>query len=101
MDATPLFFVSLESPAQEIAGILRPIALEPQALPGQDFLAPRPDQARLAVVPSASMVLAQQFDQDILGDLANAWKTFIDSGQVWALIIGIVLGYMIRNLTAY
>ncbi|PSN18174.1 hypothetical protein C7271_13955 [filamentous cyanobacterium CCP5] len=46
-------------------------------------------------------VLAQQFDQDILGDLGNAWNTFIESGQVWALIIGLVLGYMIRGLTAY
>jgi hypothetical protein len=48
-----------------------------------------------------SMVLAQQFDQDILGDMGRLWNTFIESGQVWALIIGIVIGYMVRGLTAY
>lgn len=47
------------------------------------------------------MILAQHFDEDILGDLSNAWHIFIDSGQVWALLIGIVIGYLIRNLTAY
>lgn len=48
-----------------------------------------------------SPVLAQQFDQDVLGDLVNAWSIFVKSGQIWALLIGIVVGYFIRNLTAY
>jgi hypothetical protein len=48
-----------------------------------------------------SMVLAQQFDQDILGDMGKLWSTFIESGQVWALLIGVVVGYFIRSLTAY
>ena len=48
-----------------------------------------------------SMVIAQYFDQDILGDLGNAMSQFVESGQVWALLIGIVLGYLIRGLTAY
>ncbi len=46
-------------------------------------------------------VLAQQFDQDILGDLTAAFRTFIDSGQLWALLIGIVIGYLIRSITTY
>jgi uncharacterized membrane-anchored protein YhcB (DUF1043 family) len=45
--------------------------------------------------------VAKQFNQDILGDISHTWKHFIDSGQVWALVIGVVLGYLIRNLTAY
>lgn len=48
-----------------------------------------------------SPVLAQQFDQDILGDMVSVWQNFVASGQIWALLFGIVLGYMIRNLTAY
>lgn len=48
-----------------------------------------------------SPVLAQQFDQDILGDMVNIWNNFVDSGQLWALLFGIVLGYFIRNLTAF
>jgi hypothetical protein len=61
----------------------------------------RPAGAADLVGLSPSPIIAQQFDQDILGDISDAWTNFIDSGQVWALIIGIVLGYMIRNLTAY
>jgi uncharacterized membrane protein len=48
-----------------------------------------------------AVVLAQQFDQDILGDLGTVFKNFIDSGQVWALIIGIVIGYVFRGMTTY
>lgn len=50
---------------------------------------------------STQPVLAQQFDQDVLGDMGNAWNTFVQSGQIWALIIGLVLGYLIRGLTTY
>ncbi len=45
--------------------------------------------------------LAQQFNQDILGDIQKAFNHFVQSGQVWALLIGIVIGYMFRALTAY
>lgn len=48
-----------------------------------------------------SIVIAQYFDQDILGDLGDAMSQFVESGQVWALLIGIVLGYLIRGLTTY
>ncbi|MDJ0704719.1 MAG: hypothetical protein QNJ46_15655 [Leptolyngbyaceae cyanobacterium MO_188.B28] len=48
-----------------------------------------------------SMIIAQYFDQDILGDLGNGWSKFVESGQVWALLIGIVLGYLIRGITTY
>lgn len=48
-----------------------------------------------------SPVLAQEFDQDILGDMVDIWHNFVDSGQLWALLFGIVLGYFIRNLTAF
>ena len=48
-----------------------------------------------------AVVIAQQFDQDILGDLGSTFKNFIDSGQVWALLIGIVIGYLVRGLTTY
>ncbi|HEY9738090.1 MAG TPA: hypothetical protein V6D06_17480 [Trichocoleus sp.] len=52
-------------------------------------------------VLSTQPILAQQFDQDVLGDMGNAWNTFVQSGQIWALIIGLVLGYLIRGLTTY
>lgn len=48
-----------------------------------------------------SVVIAQQFDQDVIGDLGNAVNTFIESGQVWALLIGFLLGYLLRGVTTY
>lgn len=45
-------------------------------------------------------ILAQQFNQDILGDMQKAFDNFIKSGQVWAMVIGFVLGYMLRSATA-
>jgi hypothetical protein len=38
---------------------------------------------------------------DIMYQIQNAWNTFIKTGQVWALIIGFVLGYMFRGMTSY
>ncbi|NEQ44871.1 MAG: hypothetical protein F6K00_15420 [Leptolyngbya sp. SIOISBB] len=47
-------------------------------------------------------ILAQeQFEQDILADLGNVIGNFIESGQVWALLIGFVLGYILRGVTTY
>lgn len=38
---------------------------------------------------------------DVLLQMQNAWNNFIESGQIWALLIGLVLGYLFRSLTAY
>lgn len=46
-------------------------------------------------------ILAEQFEQDIIADLGNVMNTFIESGQVWALLIGFVLGYVLRGVTTY
>ncbi|ASC73127.1 hypothetical protein XM38_040890 [Halomicronema hongdechloris C2206] len=82
------------------------------AVKSQEDLALTPTVSPLAISGDSSLaaygphqtkavVLAQQFDQDILGDLGGAFNHFIESGQVWALVIGLVLGYLIRGLTAY
>ncbi len=44
-------------------------------------------------------LLAQQFKQDVTGDFARGWDDFVKSGKIWALIIGIVVGYMFRSIT--
>lgn len=58
-------------------------------------------QGMLWRLPIDWIVLAQQFDQDIMGDLQKGFDNFVKTGQVWALIIGIVLGYLLRSVTAY
>lgn len=42
-----------------------------------------------------------QFNQDVVGDISSGFKHFFESGQVWALLVGLVIGYMIRSMTAY
>jgi len=44
-------------------------------------------------------LLAQQFQQDVMGDIMKGWNNFVKSGQIWALIIGVVVGYLFRSIT--
>jgi hypothetical protein len=47
-------------------------------------------------------VLAQQqFDTDVFAGFRRTLSNFIESGQVWALLIGIVVGYVLRGITTY
>ena len=47
-------------------------------------------------------VIAQTVnDPDLLGQVQTAWNNFVETGQIWALLIGLVIGYLIRNLTSY
>ena len=39
-------------------------------------------------------------DPMIIETIQDAWKNFIESGQVWALGIGFVLGYIFRTFTS-
>ncbi len=49
-----------------------------------------------------SLTIAQNVtDPDILGQMQKAFNHFVQSGQVWALLIGLAIGYFIRNLTSY
>jgi hypothetical protein len=40
-------------------------------------------------------------DPDLLGNLQKAFNNFIQSGQAWAMLIGLIIGYMLRSLTSY
>lgn len=47
-------------------------------------------------------VLAQNVtDPDVIGQMQKTWNIFVKSGQIWALLIGLVVGYVFRNLTKY
>lgn len=47
-----------------------------------------------------SNLLAQNIeDPDVLGQIQDAWYNFIDSGQVWALLMGTFFGYTFKGFT--
>lgn len=48
------------------------------------------------------LVLAQQVeDPDVLGQMQQAFNNFIESGQVWAFLIGLVIGYIFRGMSSF
>ncbi|MEQ8960385.1 MAG: hypothetical protein RLP02_21085 [Coleofasciculus sp. C2-GNP5-27] len=48
------------------------------------------------------LVFAQQFeDPDVLGQIQQAFNNFIESGQVWAFLIGLVIGYIFRGMSSF
>ncbi|MEM9138153.1 MAG: hypothetical protein AAGB01_12530 [Cyanobacteria bacterium P01_F01_bin.42] len=60
--------------------------------------------ANLAVLPDGGQTFihfAQTFEDNLGGDIGSALENFIESGQVWALGIGFVLGYIFRSFTSY
>ncbi|AFZ27174.1 hypothetical protein Cylst_5129 [Cylindrospermum stagnale PCC 7417] len=53
-------------------------------------------------LPVNATVLAQNIsDPDLMGQIQKAWAHFVQTGQIWALFIGLVIGYILRNLTSY
>lgn len=53
----------------------------------------------LSKLPIWSVMLAQQVsDPNLIGQAQKAWSYFIQSGQIWALIIGVIIGYFIRGM---
>lgn len=45
-----------------------------------------------------TMILAQKVnDPNVMGQIQKAWKEFIQTGRVWAMLIGVFLGYVFRS----
>ena len=42
-----------------------------------------------------------QFEDNLGSNFLETWTNFIESGQVWALLIGFGIGYAFRGLTSY
>jgi hypothetical protein len=38
---------------------------------------------------------------DLFGQFASGWNNFVRTGQVWALVIGIIIGYFIKSFTTF
>ncbi|HAX85866.1 MAG TPA: hypothetical protein DCY91_06235 [Cyanobacteria bacterium UBA11370] len=56
----------------------------------------------LGQLPLDWFVLAQTVDDpDVLGQMQSWFSNFIQSGQVWALLIGLIIGYLFRGMTSF
>lgn len=47
------------------------------------------------------ILFAQQFDTDPFAGIREWFGNLIATGQLWALIIGFILGYLFRGFTSY
>lgn len=47
---------------------------------------------------SFAVVLAQQVDTDIVENFQNTWNNLLETGQLWAFLIGIGVGWWIRSV---
>lgn len=46
-------------------------------------------------------VVGQYFDQDLGETTSEMLTEFYESGQIWALLIGLVMGYIVRGAFSY
>lgn len=51
------------------------------------------------LLPVSNLLAQSVEDPDILGQIQDAWFNFIDSGQVWALLMGTFFGYTFKGFT--
>ena len=43
-------------------------------------------------------IFAQQLDIDLWSDIQKAWNNFIECGQGWALLVGLIIGWMVKSI---
>ncbi|MFP4009265.1 MAG: hypothetical protein ACLFV6_14865 [Spirulinaceae cyanobacterium] len=45
------------------------------------------------------LIIAQAVeDPDVIGQMQSAFNNFVETGQIWALIIGLAIGFGFRSL---
>lgn len=47
----------------------------------------------------SSLLVAQLDTPDFGAQIQTAWHNFVESGQIWAMIVGFFFGWMIKNFT--
>ncbi len=47
---------------------------------------------------TTQVVMAQQFNQDVMGDIGKGLTHFYESGQLWAALIGAAVGYIFKSV---
>ena len=56
----------------------------------------------LLKLPIDWTIVAQTLKQtDLAGDVQKTFNHFVQTGQIWALLTGLIIGYLFRSLTSY
>ncbi|MBT9311341.1 hypothetical protein [Leptothoe kymatousa] len=59
------------------------------------------DAAFLPPKTNTQPVVGQLIEDNFFDRSGDILGNFVESGQLWALLIGIVVGYLIRGMTTY
>lgn len=51
--------------------------------------------------PVLAQVIAQFKETNIQDDVSKVWGKFVRTGQVWAFLIGMIIGYLAKSFTSY
>ncbi|GAB4212434.1 MAG: hypothetical protein OHK0012_06690 [Synechococcales cyanobacterium] len=54
----------------------------------------------IAAMPQVQqqILVGQQFKQDVMGDIGSGLTHFYESGQMWAALIGVAVGYIFKSV---
>jgi hypothetical protein len=52
-------------------------------------------------LPLDTAVLDNPIQVDLFGDVQRAFNRFVKTGQIWAFLVGLILGYLFRSFTSY
>lgn len=52
-------------------------------------------------LPLDLAILNKPLEVDLAGDVQRAFNNFVKTGQVWAFLVGIILGYLFRTFTSF
>lgn len=66
-----------------------------------DFSVPTGPMLEQSAPVVTTPVIAQHFEDNFFDHSGDILGNFVESGQLWALLIGVVLGYVIRGVTTY
>ncbi|MEL6130947.1 MAG: hypothetical protein AAFR24_10340 [Cyanobacteria bacterium J06627_3] len=66
-----------------------------------DFITSDAPMLEQATAMVTTPVIAQQFEDNFFDHSGDIIGNFVESGQLWALLIGVVVGYVIRGITTY
>ncbi|MBW4664824.1 MAG: hypothetical protein KME01_11600 [Chroococcus sp. CMT-3BRIN-NPC107] len=56
----------------------------------------------LLKLPINWTIVAQTLKQtDLVGDVQKSFAHFVATGQIWALLTGLIIGYLFRAMTTY
>lgn len=88
-----------------VAYIFRTILVSPMKIDAHSTLSSDFSQVGSAfnqpVTVVTTPVIAQQFEDNFFEHSGDILGNFVESGQLWALLIGIAIGYVIRGVTTY